>query len=361
MKVIVCMNNKGGVGKTTTVNNTAAYLRSLGFRVLLIDCDPQANTSSLYSPTIDNSFYDLLNGVAIEDCLENDLIKADESVALIEQLVSQGGYEYRLKKQLKKVEKHYDYCLIDLPPLFGVALRNALLVCDGVIIPAEATEFAAQGVQQTLDYIEQMNEAYSINVNVLGILLVRCKERSNEQKEIRSKIEEILEGKTKLFNSYISESTKVDECQKNKCSLYSAFPTEKVTIQYMSFCEELLCIIDSSYKTNILLDMMNKAKLKEFDTVTVWINILSIDNLIAMQESFFEKSYSFNVIDFIKDKADEERIKMILFFIAAYRRDIMPEAYFKKVFNSRYNYKNDNSTFLKYCFTEPAGGNVCQK
>lgn len=171
MYIIGITNNKGGGTKTTIVNALTNYYRENGLRVLLIDFDPQANTSSLYNPTIDNSTYDLLNGVPIEECIENDLIKTDESVALLEQMVSQGGYEYRLKKCLKKVGDKYDFCVIDLPPLFGVALRNILISCDGIIIPAEVAEFASQGIGQTLDYIQEMNDAYSINVNILGVVL----------------------------------------------------------------------------------------------------------------------------------------------------------------------------------------------
>ena len=92
MYVIGITNNKGGGTKTTIANNLTIYFRENGLNVLLIDFDPQANTSSLYNPKIDNSTYDLLNGVPIEECIENDLIKADESVALLEQMVSQGGY-----------------------------------------------------------------------------------------------------------------------------------------------------------------------------------------------------------------------------------------------------------------------------
>ena len=113
MYVIGITNNKGGGTKTTIANNLTIYFRENGLNVLLIDFDPQANTSSLYNPTVDNSTYDLLNGVSIEECIENDLIKADESVALLEQMVSQGGYEYRLKKALKKVSDRYDICIID--------------------------------------------------------------------------------------------------------------------------------------------------------------------------------------------------------------------------------------------------------
>ena len=212
MYVIGITNNKGGGTKTTIANNLTIYFRENGLNVLLIDFDPQANTSSLYSPTIDNSTYDLLNGVPIEECIENDLIKADESVALLEQMVSQGGYEYRLKKALKKVSDRYDICIIDLPPLFGVALRNTLLSCDGIIIPAEAAEFASQGIDQTLNYIQEMNEAYSINVNVLGVVLSKAKMRSNEQKAMRLKIENIIAGRTKIFTTMISESDKIPEC-----------------------------------------------------------------------------------------------------------------------------------------------------
>lgn len=354
MYVIGVTNNKGGGTKTTIANNLTIYFRENGLNVLLIDFDPQANTSSLYNPTIDNSTYDLLNGVPIEECIGNDLIKADESVALLEQMVSQGGYEYRLKKALKKVSDRYDICIIDLPPLFGVALRNTLLSCDGIIIPAEAAEFASQGIDQTLNYIQEMNEAYSINVNVLGVVLSKAKMRSNEQKAMRLKIENIIAGRTKIFTTMISESDKIPECQRKKVSLFQTYPSEKVTIQTESFCKEVLLAINSDFKLNDIHKQINNALTKNFEAVTEWVNLTSLKDIIAMQEEHYNKSYNFDVYTFVNTFEDTFRSKMILFFIAAYKGEITCKSYFTKVFNSRYYHECDNEKFLEYCFTQRA-------
>ncbi len=283
-----------------------------------------------------------------------NLIKTNESVALLEQMVSQGGYEFRLKKALKKVSDKYVICIIDLPPLFGVELRNTLPSCDGIIIPAEAVEFASQGIDQTLNYIQEMNEAYSINVNVLGVVLSKAKMRSNEQKAMSLKIENIIAGRTRILTTMISESDKIPECQRKKVSLFQTYPSEKVTIQTESFCKEVLLAINSEFKLNDIHKQINNALTKNFEAVTEWVNLTSVKGIISMQEEHYNIVYNFDIYTFVNTFEDTFRSKMILFFVAAYKGEITCKSYFTKVFNSRYYHECDNEKFLEYCFTQRA-------
>ncbi len=247
MKIITVTNQKGGAGKSTTVDTTLAYLNSKKYKVLAIDLDPQCNLSfSMNADVSKENILDVLVGnvtaeKAIQQLKNGDLISGTAQLAAAESILNQTGKEYRLKEALETVRKNYDYILIDTPPALGVLTINALTACDYVVIPAQADIYSIQGIQRLSETLKPVKQYTNPNIKVLGILLTRYNDRTVLSRTIAELAEKIAAGlEAKLFKATIREATAIKEAQLSQMSIFDYAKNSKVADDYAAFAEELL-------------------------------------------------------------------------------------------------------------------------
>lgn len=254
MQTISIINQKGGVGKSTTAQALAIGLVLHGYRCLLVDLDPQGNlTYSLQgkdSPSIldvltrDISAQEAIQGLAIphkEEPKTIDLIPSNPGLASIERILTQTGREYRLKEVLQPLQARYDFMVLDTPPALGLLTVNALTASNGVIIPALADIFSLQGIGQLSETIRTIQEYTNPGLQVLGILLTRHNERTILSKDITALMTETAQQmNTQVYPSRIREAVAVREAQASQIDLYSYAPRSNATEDYRAFVNHFL-------------------------------------------------------------------------------------------------------------------------
>jgi chromosome partitioning protein len=204
-KVIAIANQKGGVGKTTTAINLAASLAVNDIRVLLVDSDPQGNsTTGLGVPKNQGrpTMYDVLltnipvEQIAVPTGLEGlDIIPADKNlVGANLELVSQPDRELRLRAKLASVRGRYQFVLIDCPPALDLLTLNALLAADSVLVPIQCEFFALEGVSELMDTIDRVRDAFQHPLKLEGILLTMFDERTNLTRQVAQDLHEFFAG-----------------------------------------------------------------------------------------------------------------------------------------------------------------------
>ncbi len=192
MNIISLLNLKGGVGKTTTSNNLAVGLAQKGFKVLLVDFDPQANTTAIFTSSfIKRGITYLLNHPQdvnqeiISTEYENlDLIPANLQLATAERslLVSTGANHNKLQRVLRNLERTYDYCIIDCPPVLNLLVTNALFVSKEVIIPIKIDRFAIEGYQTTVREMQAIMDDFDLDIKFK--ILFTMVNRNNTDKHV---------------------------------------------------------------------------------------------------------------------------------------------------------------------------------
>ena len=189
-KIIAVANQKGGVGKSTTVVNISAYLGSRGYKVLCIDSDPQGNTTTSFGikkKSANASTYDILTGKSriqeaiIQTEFENvSIVPATEALAGCEiELIKFENRMNRMKMQVLSCKNDYDYIFIDCPPALGTITINSLVACDGVIVPMLAEFFALEGLSQLVNSIKIVKNSYNPSIQIYGILFTMFDGRLN--------------------------------------------------------------------------------------------------------------------------------------------------------------------------------------
>lgn len=246
MKTVTAINQKGGVGKTTTALATAHGLAARGNRVLFVDLDPQQNASSvLKAKGATPTSYDVMARQAdpeeaIFKAADMDVMAADPRAVQADIAIEGIGKEYRLKEALQGLQSAYDYCIIDTPPALGVLTTNALTAADAAVIPAQADIFSLEGIGQLAGTIGAVRKYANPRLTIAGILLTRYNRRTTLSREIRQAAEEAATAlDTVVFEATIREAVAVKEAQAMKESIFEYAPKTQVAKDFESYVTEL--------------------------------------------------------------------------------------------------------------------------
>ena len=249
MRTIAIVNQKGGIGKTTTAINIADALRHKNKKVLFLDLDPQCNSTGSFKAQIDGvaTISDVFNDEvkpedAIQSCEMGDIIAGDPLLSKDESRYqsTMSGYN-KAKKICKSLADKYDFCVIDTPPNKGVYMINALNAADEAIIPIQADNYAIEGLTNILPTIKDVQENANEKLQISGVLLTRYDARMSLDKETREQLPAICKAiGLPLFDVVIRTDQTIKDAQAAKVSLFDAAPKSKGAIDYNSLVEKLL-------------------------------------------------------------------------------------------------------------------------
>ena len=246
---IAFANLKGGVGKTVSATAVASILEDRGYAVLLVDCDPQRNSTAVYGAKVDGAatMYDIIfSGYTARQCIQRtefgEIIPNDEHLINCDGRLTPSPNMYKyLKKALIEVEREYDFIIFDTPPYRGVLLGNVLMSCDFVVVPLECELFGIQGLFDFYDTIQEFQEDNS-SLRILGLLKVKYKKNQKLTKDLEENMLPKYASKmgTRVFKTTIRESVKCKEAimLRTRLSVYALGST--VFIDYSAFVDEML-------------------------------------------------------------------------------------------------------------------------